>query len=49
MSFLISTTQDPWVSATAQGNYLPKGVATLRSAAKVAAVQVMKQNGLLHV
>jgi glutamate/tyrosine decarboxylase-like PLP-dependent enzyme len=47
MSFLISTTQDPWVSATAEGNYLPKVVETFQAVARTAAVQVMKRNGLV--
>ena len=47
MSFLISTTQDPWVSATAEGNFLPKVVATFQSVARVAARQVMEQANLV--
>ena len=49
MSFLISTTQDPWVTATAEGNYLPKVVASFMATAKVAARDVMKANGLVPV
>ncbi len=47
MSFLISTTQDPWVSATSEGNFLPKVVATFQSIARVASRQVMEQHGLV--
>lgn len=46
LSFLISTTQDPWVSATAEGNYLPKIVATFKSVAKVAAIEVMEHENI---
>ncbi|MGJ8623352.1 MAG: pyridoxal phosphate-dependent decarboxylase family protein [Yoonia sp.] len=46
ISFLISTTQDPWVTATADGNYLPKVVAAFKAAARVAVENVKQKNGL---
>jgi len=47
MSFLISTTQDPWVSATEDGNYIPKVIESFKSTARVAAVEIMKKNRLV--
>ena len=46
ISFLISTTQDPWVSATSEGNYLPKVVEAFKGAARTAADDVMRKHGL---
>ncbi|UWQ09221.1 pyridoxal phosphate-dependent decarboxylase family protein [Aliiroseovarius crassostreae] len=46
LSFLISTTQDPWVSATSEGNYLPEVVKSFRKTAQNAALAVMKEHGL---
>ncbi|SIT83939.1 Pyridoxal-dependent decarboxylase conserved domain-containing protein [Yoonia rosea] len=48
ISFLISTTQDPWVSATAEGNYLPQVVAAFKTAAKTAVNDVLRLHGLTH-
>lgn len=47
MSFLISTTQDPWVSATEDGNYIPKVVSSFVEVARVAAIEIMEKNGLV--
>ncbi|KJZ17568.1 hypothetical protein TW80_17000 [Loktanella sp. S4079] len=47
MSFLISTTQDPWVSATQEGNYIPKVVSSFKEVARVAAIKLMEKNGLV--
>ncbi|WP_107498120.1 pyridoxal-dependent decarboxylase [Thalassobius sp. I31.1] len=46
LSFLISTTQDPWVSATAEGNYLPEVVRAFQKVAREAAIDVMKAHGI---
>lgn len=48
ISFLISTTQDPWVSATAEGNYLPKVVAAFKATAKSAVDDVLRKHGLIR-
>lgn len=46
IGFLISTTQDPWVSTTAEGNYIPKVIEAFKSTARVAAIKIMEQHGL---
>ncbi|TCL00364.1 pyridoxal-dependent decarboxylase-like protein [Shimia isoporae] len=46
ISFLVSTTQDPWVSATAEDNYLPKVIAKLEEQALKAAAAVIHKHGL---
>ncbi|WP_296420328.1 pyridoxal phosphate-dependent decarboxylase family protein [Pseudooctadecabacter sp.] len=46
IQFLISTTQDPWVSATETGNYLPQVVTSLKTTAIDVALKVMKDSGI---
>ncbi|MEE4117967.1 MAG: pyridoxal-dependent decarboxylase [Paracoccaceae bacterium] len=47
IKFLVSTTQDPWVTATETGNYLPYIVAALKQTALQAAQDLMKEHGLV--
>jgi hypothetical protein len=45
-TFLISTTQNPWLTATAEGNFIPKLIDVLRKTATKAALSVIKRHGL---
>ena len=42
ITFLISTTQDPWISNTAEGNFIPKVVEALRNTV-IECVDIVKQ------
>ncbi len=45
-TFLISTTQNPWLTATADGNFIPTLIDVLRKTASQAAQSVIKRHGL---
>ena len=44
--FLISTTQNPWLSETSEGNFIPELMKVLRRAATEAAIGVMQRHGI---
>lgn len=44
MTILISTTQDPWVTATAEGNFLPKVVDAFLTTARRATTEILNEN-----
>ncbi len=46
IQFLVSTTQDPWVTATATGNYLPYVVDAFKRTALDCAAALMRDRGL---
>ena len=46
INFLISTTQNPWLSATSKGNFIPELMKVLRKTATKAALDVMKRHNI---